>query len=1015
MKTTKSIFYIFSLLLPLLAYPQEADTTQARALLTEGISLLQAGNYQKSEEKVTQAAQIWQEAEIWDVYIGSLITIGETKWRRDDLDGATIQIEGALELANEHLPADHIEIANANLNLGIINTIKGVGITSEPYFLKALKIKKEQLGETHLELASIYNALGALHSQVLNYDLSLQYYNQSLNIKKSHVGPEDPSLISSYMNMAYLYAQLHEFTKALDHSHLSVDIAEKSFGKDHPNMIQVYNLHGIVLLTTRRYDAALPFYEKSLEMAIQYLGERSLMVGNMYNNIGNLFTRLEAHQPALSNYRKALSIYEEVIGTDNEFFPQTLENVGKELLATDKPDSALFYFEAAKTIYERFRGFKHAQTARMYRNIGTTLGIKSQYDEALESVQMALSANSLVFEGTATEDNPHSEDFRDLEEFMLALAAKAELLHDRYHAQSMINDLHLSLITYQLCDTVIEAYRRNRHRYDDKILFGDETSNIFEGASAVAKKLYDLNAGPEYAELSFYFSEKNKSAALVEKITSNKIKKFSGVPDALLEREKQLKSERSKHITEIKNVLTKDTAYDTAKVTSLRRELTSINNSLDSLREVFQDDYLQYSQLYQSRVGKVAELQKQIRPNQAFIEYLETKDSLIAFVIMHDQFELLSLKKDSVDSLTGALTQLLNTYPDHQSLDDMADFTKSASLLYNHLMGPVVLKLTPPIDHLIIIPTPGLATFPFELLVVSEDKQPSEDDFKGLSYLLKKYSVSYANSISSALQNQTDHREKRLELLALAPSYETLRESDYPGLRSSFRQAITPLKWNSQEVKIIGQHFAGQTFAGTSATEANFKAGIEDYRIIHLAMHAFVDHEEPMDSKLMFYQDQDSTEDGMLHAYELFDMDLSADMVVLSACETGIGKTQDGEGIMSLGKAFSYAGCPSVITSHWAVDDESTSRLMTIFYQYIAQGQSKDRALRQAKLDFLIETHGIKTHPFFWGGFVVVGNTEPLTNRPSYQWAFIVGMTLLVICFFIARRRAKKPADAWGK
>lgn len=152
-----------------------------------------------------------------------------------------------------------------------------------------------------------------------------------------------------------------------------------------------------------------------------------------------------------------------------------------------------------------------------------------------------------------------------------------------------------------------------------------------------------------------------------------------------------------------------------------------------------------------------------------------------------------------------------------------------------------------------------------------------------------------------------------------------------------------------------------------------FKLSSRDYRVLHLAMHAIVDDTNPMHSKLVFTQKQDSVEDNFLHAYEIYNMNIPAQMTVLSACETGYGKLAKGEGIMSLGRAFAYAGCPSVVMSHWAVNDASTAKLMEYFYKYLSYGEAKDRALQLAKLEFFRKSGSCTSKSILLGEFCCDG------------------------------------------
>jgi len=267
-------------------------------------------------------------------------------------------------------------------------------------------------------------------------------------------------------------------------------------------------------------------------------------------------------------------------------------------------------------------------------------------------------------------------------------------------------------------------------------------------------------------------------------------------------------------------------------------------------------------------------------------------------------------------------------------------------------------------------------------------------------YLLKDYDIGYAYSATLYFrENQQQQRDSKNDgYISFAPSYEGSTEESIT-LRSSlgrFRDAFVPLSWNQEEASYLGKYLKGNSLIGEVATERAFKEQASNAKILHLAMHAFVDDEEPMNSKLAFYQDQDSIEDGFLHTFELFNMDLNADLAVLSACETGYGKLVKGEGIMSLARGFSYAGIPSVVMSHWQVDDQSTNQLMRYFYQYLSEGNNKSRSLKQAKLKYIKEALPGKKHPFFWGAFVVIGDDSPIASK-EWSWYWILGVIIIIV------------------
>ena len=194
----------------------------------------------------------------------------------------------------------------------------------------------------------------------------------------------------------------------------------------------------------------------------------------------------------------------------------------------------------------------------------------------------------------------------------------------------------------------------------------------------------------------------------------------------------------------------------------------------------------------------------------------------------------------------------------------------------------------------------------------------------------------------------------------------------------SLRGSLGKLRWTEKELRDVSNILKGSFFLRDKATETTFKKIAPDASIIHLATHAIIDDQQPLYSKFVLTKEEGSDDDGFLNTYELYNMQLKANLAVLSACNTGSGKLSRGEGIMSLARGFVYAGCPSVVTSLWAVDDKSTAILMKRFYEGLKKSLSKDEALRASKLDYLQKADSIKSNPLYWAAFVLIGNPEAI-------------------------------------
>ena len=177
------------------------------------------------------------------------------------------------------------------------------------------------------------------------------------------------------------------------------------------------------------------------------------------------------------------------------------------------------------------------------------------------------------------------------------------------------------------------------------------------------------------------------------------------------------------------------------------------------------------------------------------------------------------------------------------------------------------------------------------------------------------------------------------------------------------------------------------------ALKSGFEAEAADYRIIHMATHSCVDENNPLFNKIFLSDDYLSNAD-------LYNTRLKAELVVLSACNTGSGKLAKGEGVLSLARGFAQAGCASSIVTQWSVDDCTTSDIMIDFYRNILDGQNKDKALQQAKLNYLTTADQLSAHPYFWASFVQSGNANSMTFSSSRFLPMMLLSLLILILIF---------------
>lgn len=294
-------------------------------------------------------------------------------------------------------------------------------------------------------------------------------------------------------------------------------------------------------------------------------------------------------------------------------------------------------------------------------------------------------------------------------------------------------------------------------------------------------------------------------------------------------------------------------------------------------------------------------------------------------------------------------------------------FKANAKFLYDALLGDAMLLLKDK-KHLVIIPGGKVSDVPFQALMNADGR-----------YLIEDYSISYAPSLNSLAEMQENRRRLAGQIYKgdfLAFGNPKLSNETIAKLRVRYRDGkLDNLPEAETEVNTIGKFYPNsKIFIGGAATEDALQAEAGNYRILHLATHGLSDVDKPLYSHVLLSADED--DDGLIEAREIADMNLKAEMVVLSACETARGREIDGEGMVGLAWSFAAAGVPTIVASNWKVDSENTSDLMIDFYTIINRNKqiSKAEGLRRAALKQL--AGGKNRHPFYWAGFAVFGDWQ---------------------------------------
>ena len=221
---------------------------------------------------------------------------------------------------------------------------------------------------------------------------------------------------------------------------------------------------------------------------------------------------------------------------------------------------------------------------------------------------------------------------------------------------------------------------------------------------------------------------------------------------------------------------------------------------------------------------------------------------------------------------------------------------------------------------------------------------------------------------------------------------------------------LLPLPGTQKEVESISEHFETEIFKGEKASVKNFLKHYQQYEILHLAMHAILNDSLPNLSRFVFSQNPDHISKLELYTADIYNLNLkNTQLAVLSACNTGSGKIQKGEGVMSVSRGFLYAGCPSVVMTLWEAEDQSGTTIMNAFYSYLKKGNSIDKALRKSKLDYLENANSRMAHPHYWLAYISIGDNSPMYRSRDYYFLTLIILVVVGIGIeqFLKRRKRR--------
>lgn len=791
-----------------------------------------------------------------------------------------------------------------------------------------------------------------------------------------------------------IYTKWGDFDKAIDYYHEAARLYQELENSNglHPKyrtgIATQYTEMGTAYNYKYNQDTAFHYYQKA--HAIPDIDDESKGVALI--GVADYFLEKEQYATALSQAYGALSIFQKqtTYFKNEQDFQQvhkyqgqqakSLRTIGQIKLEADDIEAATKAFHDAIKLGEQAgQGIEARELAKTQIALAQLYEKTEQYDLAMAHYHTALKEVLPAFQSNEINTLPNPDEFYPEWEILDGLEGKATIFREAYQIKKDIEQLKQALRCYELGTIVEDDLRQSYDFESSKLIIADGNHRRAADAVETAYLLYEASGEEKYIEAAFRFAERNKAGVLLESVSDLTARYQAGIPDSLLEKERDLQEKTIDLEMEVQQLYR--AGASPAELEKATQQRFQARRQHQQLKAQLAQDFPEYYELkYQTETPSIEMVRSTllVSSEHAFVEYFLGDAYLFVFVISKQHVEFLCLPRDS--SWSQAIPDLLTGI---KSMEDAAQemYPESALKLYKTLIKPLDLQ---GITHLTIAPDRELAFVPFDALLTGEPT--NTNNFSTYPYLIKDYVISYAYSAGMRLHTHTRAGARPAPVssfLGMAPV-------------SFQRPGLGALPNTAKEVQSLHTQFGGQVLLEDSATKDRFIQLAEGSRVIHLATHA-LGWDDELKTSWIAFAGEDSV--CLLTLPELYALRLRAEMVVLGACETGTGALRRGEGIMSLARGMTYAGSQSTLMSLWSVRAAAAGDILATFYQNLQKGLPKDEALRNAKLTYFSGENASVSqgHPVMWAALVAIGDMEPLEDQKGGWMLWAIGL-LLVIC-----------------
>jgi CHAT domain-containing protein/Tfp pilus assembly protein PilF len=768
----------------------------------------------------------------------------------------------------------------------------------------------------------------------------------------------DKFIYKAYGKLAYTHVSFGDYYTALQylnkviHSY-SIHNNIKTLYEAHITAIYIYSIKNNNLNDLDKIN----YHKKEIDNLLKKYDQLKPII-NVDNNLARIYKNLGIYDEASESYEKALSDYKKV--NDSANISTTYQNLGELYSLQGQHKKADNYYNKALKIVK-----SNLTESGIYANQGAYLNtVKSieklpYFEKAIQTLLNTTTNHTFSLPTLETLKSTPNKSYA-----LIYLTALANYLVKSYEEEQDVTYLKRAKATLYKIDQLVSLMRYDSSSDQSKLFWINKGVDLY----MLAVKVSHLLNEPETA---FYFMEKNKSLLLLENLNTTQETERLQIPDSTLQREFNLR------------YAILDTE-DKLQNTPNNKTLTNVYLQQEENYTQFLDTLKAQHPSYFNTKKEPAILSlkdakaKHISKNTSYVEYILNDTDGYGLYCDNEGTKLFKIQDtpkllQQLESLkTLVSTPIIDKKKyEHYKTTAFSVFSKLFPF-ENALQRITDKKLT-------VIPDYKLRNLPFEALITSQN----DNDILP-KYLIQHTEVSYYQSTSVFKQIEQKQRTAKKELIGFAPI--TFSTGNLPSLLGS-----------KAEMNTIADLVTSKLLTNTQATKTAFLSGIKDYSVIHINTHAGLDkNNEPW---IAFT-------DAKLSLKELYGINNQANLVVLDACKSATGTIEQGEGVMSLSRGFFYSGAESVIASQWNVNEQSNNEILISFYKNLKEGETKSKALHNAKLEYL-NTHQVgELSPYFWSSLILTGNPDAIEIASFNPLLLKIGIIILIILvlFFILKK-----------